>query len=215
MEIIKINQNKLKIMLNKSDMEQYNLSQEDMDYADSTTRQAIKHILQDISLQTGFEYEGSGILVQVFASRAGGCELFVTREKTKAPFGSDNNSEIYSEEDDICELCKSENGNAGIHLPALKISLAYSFENLKLLLKVCSVLSSIRCFKESSAYIDQKGNCYLILDNVGMSAHTRLDNLSFLSEFGEPMNIDYCKSYINEHAKPICDSHAVEILGSL
>ena len=78
MELIPINNSKLKIMLDESDMKEYNISDE-ADCANGETRQAIRHILDRARDQIGFNTEGSEIFVQLYTSKRGGCELFVTK----------------------------------------------------------------------------------------------------------------------------------------
>ena len=68
MELIPINDSKLKIMLDESDMKELNICEE-ADCANNETRHAIRTILERAKNQIGFNTEGSEIFVQLYASR--------------------------------------------------------------------------------------------------------------------------------------------------
>ena len=81
MELILISNTKLKIMLDESDMKKYHIGSE-VDCSGGTTRKAIRSLLDRARDQIGFNTEGEEIFVQLYASKRGGCELFVTKCKT-------------------------------------------------------------------------------------------------------------------------------------
>jgi negative regulator of genetic competence, sporulation and motility len=89
MELIVINQSKLKIMLTVPDMQRYELAPGHLDCADAKTRRSFRRIFDDVRMQTGFDTAGERLLVQLYTSRSGGCEIFVTklgmREKEEDP----------------------------------------------------------------------------------------------------------------------------------
>ena len=78
MELILINKNKLKIMLDENDMKKYHIGSES-DCAEGSTRKAIRNLLENAKDQIGFDTDGEEIFVQLYASKRGGCELFVTK----------------------------------------------------------------------------------------------------------------------------------------
>lgn len=79
MELIVINQSKLKIMLTLPDMQRYELAPGHLDCADAQTRRSFRRIFDDARMQTGFDTAGERLLVQLYTSRTGGCEIFVTK----------------------------------------------------------------------------------------------------------------------------------------
>lgn len=79
MELIVISESKLKIMLTAPDMAYYELESARMDCADAHTRAAFRHIFDDARAEIGFDTEGERLFVQLYASREGGCEIFVTK----------------------------------------------------------------------------------------------------------------------------------------
>ena len=79
MDLIKINDNKLKIMLTPVDMQCYALKADELDCGGIETRQAFRNIMDEVRNRTGFDAKGNQIYVQVYPSREGGCEMFVTK----------------------------------------------------------------------------------------------------------------------------------------
>ena len=79
MEVLKISDSKLKIMLTKADMQKYGLHADKVDYNDAPTRRSFFRILDSIKSTHGFDTEGDKVLIQFYPSRDGGCELFVTK----------------------------------------------------------------------------------------------------------------------------------------
>ncbi len=237
MELILISNTKLKIMLDESDMKQYNIGSES-DCAKGSTRKAIRSLLDRARDQIGFDTDGQEIFVQLYASRRGGCELFVTKcaaeeknereliQKIKSPTVSVNASgekgeiarrlpERRSEERAMINL--PEGRSESLPAPREKRSsrIAYSFEDMASLLKVCKILNTKSMRAESSAYKDDSGGFYLLLTDTGTSAYSRLDALTFITEYGRRENPDCLISYISEHGSVICGKNAVGILAKL
>ena len=63
-------------------------------------------------------------------------------------------------------------------------------------------------------FADDEGKYYLLLLDVGMSAYSRLDKLTFILEYGRRENPDCLLSYVNEHGKVICREKAIETLSN-
>ena len=79
MELIVISPTRLKIMLTEPDMRRYALSADTAGCADGETRRSLRRLFDDARKETGFETEGARLLIQLYASRTGGCEIFVTK----------------------------------------------------------------------------------------------------------------------------------------
>lgn len=89
MEMIRISGDRIKIMMSREDMETYSLSCECMDYENEETRHALRSILEEASRETGFDAAPGKVFVQVYESRAGGCEMYVTRLPEKEAEGEE------------------------------------------------------------------------------------------------------------------------------
>ncbi len=78
MEFLVISANKLKIMLDKSELENFGLDKEDIDYSDSEVRNSFWNILDIAEHKCGFNCKGEKILIQFYPSKSGG-EIFITK----------------------------------------------------------------------------------------------------------------------------------------
>ena len=220
MELIPINESKLKIMLDESDMKEYNIGSE-ADCANSETRLAIRHILDRAKTQIGFNTEGSEIFVQLYTSKGGGCELFVTKStlatntpvtpsappEKKAKKRSDAPVQKSLPDTHVLPPQAAPKGKRGDTCKNV-----YSFDNIKELCRVCGLIATRDISSLSSAYKGDNGLYYLILEGDGIREYSRLDKLTFIREFGEK-EIGYdVYTYLSEHASIICKSNAVNIL---
>lgn len=234
MELILISNAKLKIMLNENDMQKYHIGRES-DCAQAATRKAIRSLLDCARDQIGFNTDGEEIFVQLYTSKHGGCELFVTKCQAEAPadeLPAPVKNPVLSEESAREKKLKKqvslpdlpEKRGAAVKvfdksdkkLPHAKEDrrsrIAFSFANLSDLLRVCRTLHSYRVSIDSKAFTDEDGNYYLLLLGTGMSAYSRLDRLTFIAEYGKRENPDCLVSYISEHGKTICNEAAIETL---
>ena len=218
MELILINDCKLKIMLDEQDMAEYNIQSEG-DCSQFETRKAIRDILDRAREEIGFNTEGAEIFVQLYSSKRGGCELFITKSIT----ASSPPAEIQEKKNkrkDTQKAVRSEVGEAlsvrrSTPVPSRRIDggkLAFSFSSLTDICAVCRRLDQGDDVPESRALRDGDGNFYLLLWGTGMSAYTRLDRFSFIAEFGVRERFDDLNTYLDEYGLVICPDKAVQTL---
>ncbi len=214
MDLIKINENKLKIMLTPVDLQCYDINTAEMDYTQEETRQAFRHILDEARDRTGFDAGGNRIYIQLYPSREGGCELFITKLGVLCTLG---------EGEDGVPLTKHGNSGVGRTLPIPRPqqerergrSVAFVFEKLDHLLTVCRRLSARAYPGGSAAYRGEEGRYFLLLSERGGNRISGIIDraaLSLISEYGIQQNADAIRLYIREHARPICESRAIEHL---
>ncbi len=215
MELIRINDNKLKIMLTSHDMKNYALDAQTLSCGTEETRRAFRSILHDAGVGSGFEEGKDKIYVQYYPSREGGCEMFVTK---LALVGNDT-PKSHSETAAKPSAALIANVKEQAAPPSV---LAYRFGTLPLLLHACrhvgKVIAPTRNKSTSAAYRDDCGKFYLTLDPASLSyrsddEYTTLTHL--LGEFGTACPGRDLRSYIAEHATPLCRTHAIETLGEL
>ena len=235
MELILISNTKLKIMLDESDMRKYHIGNES-DCADSGTRRAIRNLLERAREQIGFNTEGEEIFVQLYTSKRGGCELFVTKsqaseetlpieERLKSPIAAKETADRQRHPSSrLPDKRTPEPRTEALPAPTAERTasndhkcsrIAFSFKRAEDLFAVCKALARLEALPESRAFADDEGNFYLILICAGMSAYSRLDKLTFILEYGKRENPDCLLSYINEHGKIICAERAIETLCNL
>ena len=103
MELILISNSKLKIMLSAEDMKKYNIECD----GTSALRQGFRPVLERAHDDCGFDIESGRLLVQVFPSRTGGCEMFVTRVAlSDGGDGRDASVCIFETMQDMIALCR-------------------------------------------------------------------------------------------------------------
>ena len=213
MEFILINENKIKVMLSASDLEDFEIEAKDLDYANTDTKRLFWDVLSRAKHSTGFDTDGQRVLVQLYPSRHGGCEMFVTKIGLLGTTNSCTENEgtkepIISEK--ITVKAKGEKNKL-----TKKALLAYGFEKLELLISVCRNLCELGYNGESSAYLGENEKFYLFITEPDQKGYLGLDKYSFINEFGTFENRDATKLYLSEHGRAICKRDAVSRLSKL
>ncbi|MBO7303511.1 MAG: adaptor protein MecA [Clostridia bacterium] len=196
MEYILINDSKLKVICEKCDLAPYGISADTLEYGDASARKFIEETLKKAKNDLGFETERHRILIQLFPSSDGGCEIFISK------LGA-----IESEDTRKIEVSQK---------PLTKKRL-YFFEKLDYLIEVCKRLSFLPPCKISSAYYLDSLGYYLYFeteDSDGLSAHgiDTLDEYSFILEYGDPKSVKLELPMLCEYARSLCAECAVEAL---
>lgn len=183
MELIIISKNKIKLMLTSEDMAAYQ----------GNTREMLREIITDAHEKCGLIPYCGKILVTMYQSREGGCELFVTGLEEQTTVMKMNSAE----EKTLTEYKRYVFRDRHV---------IYSFSSLDCMLKCCLGLLQMNYDGSSAAYVDKtKQRYYLALDCETYIAGENLGSLC-------PNQIYY---YINEHCDIICADGAAEVLGKL
>ena len=193
MELILINEKKLKIMLSPEDMKEYEIDPESVDYDRTETRRAFWSILDEAKHRTGFDAASERVYIQLYPSREGGCEMYVTKVGL------------------LPSSCQTQ--KKGMLRVASERTLAYRFDELSLLLRVCRQLLSIGFSSPSEAFCDGEGSYYLYIS--GVRGFALPESLNFISEFGTSEEPEKLRGYIDEYGKTLCKENAIKTLGTL
>lgn len=141
MELIIISESKIKLMLTRDDMARYS----------GTTKEILKGIMDDAKVKCGCTGLGGRIFVQMYPSKGGGCELFVTRLE-------DRRNTAMSEDRVLTDYRKYIFNERGSHI-------IYRFETMNALLAACCGLQKLGYSGSSPAYRDPSdGKLYLLLE---------------------------------------------------
>ena len=213
MELIRIGDSKLKITLTSDDMTAYELDCDTMDYDNTETRKAFWNILDHAKHATGFDAAGDRVFVQLYPSKKGGCEMYITKLGMIC---------AEKREGERTRLSPTHSSHAP-HTPPLPSPVskaygerdrmgAYRFERMGDLLCVCRRLASCGYTDHSSAYHDDKKRYFLLLKERTNAFGIPDGAFSFITEFGTPENAEYVRLYISEHGSPICIGDAVATL---
>lgn len=210
MELIRISDRKLKIMLTPTDMCHFDLNADNFGEDSAKMHRAFRLLLHEVREQIGFEADDTHISVQYFPSREGGCEMFI--------------SNLQSEEGDRTSLAlptQSQNPKQSLGLRPLRKGdggfrkeCAYRFEVLCHLLRACRRLFEIGYICDSSAYKDERGAYFLLLSVLSPSPFSTPEELDFIVEYGTVENAALLRLYVREHASLICTG-AIEQLSAL
>ena len=203
MELIPINDSKLKIMLSYEDMTHYKLNADNMSYSDEETRNALKAIFRDVKTRSGFDADTQKTYIQLYPDKKGGCEMFVTKLDGEKSAALHKQSKPQKKKDVSKELsCPREN-------------YIFSFDSLEHLIKVCRRLDKCEMKIQGSAYKDSDGKRYfLIIYGVNQLSFFSLDEFSFIGEFAKRQNSEYSWMYIKEHCEEICALDAISTLAT-
>ena len=202
MEFIRINESKLKVMLSKNDLEEFDIKTDELDYSNTETKRMFWDIIGRAKKSVGFCCDGVRVLVQLYSSRDGGCEMFVSKLENISSSIDDGNSQS------LCYKPLYKKGETECRTGA------FSFERLEWLISVCRRLLGIGYSEESSAYAGEDGKFYLFLGGLDATGYFAVDEYSFISEYGSAENTEVIKRFLTEHGSVICTSDAVKILSA-
>ena len=195
MELIRISDSKIKIMLNAEDMAHYAITSELLNYENTETRRVVWQILDEAKQKTGFGAASDRVLIQVYPSRSGGCEMYVTKVPPSLPHPAEERGAPRHE------------GKRAL----------YAFSCLSDFLHACRQLSCREGVLESTAYVTQEGSYYLLIEEGGAESLPGFAPVySPAEEYGERMKNSGARlAYIKEHATCLCENGAVERFASL
>ena len=203
MELIVIGESRLKIMLTGEDMARYRLEEpaasgQGGDTVTPHTREVLRHIFADAREEIGFDTEGERLFVQLYASKGGGCEIFVTK------LGGAGETEL------LKRIKQEESAMQGERERTVCLRVG----SLSDLTALCRRLTDAGFRGNSRLYIGAEADAawYLTLGLVeDDKGRTRFP---FLWEYGEEMAVG-CEFYLSEHGKRICPRGAVEVMARI
>ena len=193
MEHIIISPGKLKLMLTKSDLDKYALDAASMDSEDTLTRQAFRTLLADVKRVSGFDTSNDKVFIQLYPSRDGGAEMYITRLTTPE---------------------QSTQTDA-----AVKITGVYKFASLSLMLEACSKIRSTAMPNSSSAW--HEGSEYYLITEECLSYKEFVDTKNkggvgeLLGAYSKAMTSPIAVPYVREHCECIVERDAVAVLSKL
>ncbi len=244
MELIVISESKLKIMLTAPDMAHYDLESARMDCADAHTRAAFRHIFDDARDRIGFDTEGERLFIQFYASKEGGCEIFVTKlgdgaSSFPAPDADPDTDEdppvlavaagemtegerallkrVYNCEEEVDGMTEASYGDKRLPTPGSREAVL-QFNRTEDLLAVCHRLLREGYRGRSTVYIAESGHMtdwYLFLSVPDVTLYRLPRRFAFLTEYGREVNPEGLPLYLSEYGRCIREGDAAEVLGRL
>ncbi|MBR2944961.1 MAG: adaptor protein MecA [Clostridia bacterium] len=190
MEIMKITDTSIKISMRAEEAQEYNLN-EQCELDAKEMKKSFARILNKAKREVGFKYAGENIVAEIFSSKDGGYEIFIS---------------CITEEE---KMYKEKVDDTTQKRP--KQQLIYSFEALESLLIVAVRLETMGGFSRSSAYYDKNARkYYLTIEDVSKKGL----RLAFINEYARQVKSSTL-CYIKEYCQCILEGDAVPVLSSL
>lgn len=187
MEFKIVNENKLKIILTNEDMASMDITYEEMEDKDTNTKRVLWEIFDKAKRVTGFDAAADNTYVQMYDRKSDGCLIFVTKL---------NQQNTY------------EKRYKKLYTGIKKRRLLYMFDNSETLSEVCKQLMFIGYNGKSDIFANNEKYFLYIEDN-------REQALDLISEYGCLINNPFFSFYLDEHAKKILSSDAVQVFSKI
>ena len=203
MELIRINDRKLKIMLTPSDMTHFEMNAQRLGEDTEQMRKSFRMLMKEVRRKIDFELDDRRVSVQYFPSREGGCEMFVS-----CSLKEDKKRALAILPESLLPIKQQEKNDQ------YSREIVYKIPGMEDLLGVCNRLQRGNFKGKSFAYRDERNGYYLHLIFQTKSPFSLPEEIAFLSEYGIACNVAQTKIYISEHAKLVSEK-AVEELSAL
>lgn len=207
MEILKISKTAIKFSLTREELSLRGLSAEALDKTTTGAKRLIWELMDRARVEQGFDCGDARLLVRVFPSRDGGCELFVTSEK------EEERKENEEEEERNDERARS--------LPRAVLLLPESDEAL---FSLCRRMKASGFRGKSELFADEQNRLLLLFEPFGrLPSYIREQRekrtaraFSFVGEYGTVFAAsEERRAYLAEHARSVCGKNAVETLSRI
>lgn len=186
MDVELIDKSHLKISLQKSDLQHYNITFESLSYESDRTRGLIKEILIKASNLTGFSYMRCRLLIEVYPDFDSGCIILFTK-------------------------LRKLNSIKRLKLKAGSRSMIFCFDNADDLMFCIERLYNDRKLYENSSLYLLSGKYYLaVTAKIGTGRRAYLT----LSEFAS-INCSQNENYYTERGKLLCKDDVFNKIGAL
>ena len=202
MELILISESKLKIMLTADDMESNGISEELLTYGEKDVRKIFEGILEQAKQKTGFDSSTGRLVIQVYPSKDGGCEVYFIRKPEGEKYtGAKEKTPVQRKKKEYC---------------------VYLFDGISDAVAVCTLLKKCGYTNESALYTDKRKNgerrYYLVLqEEIPANDRSRkrksIAKSDLAAEYGTRFGGKEAMLYIAEHTEPLLTSNAVEAVG--
>ena len=196
MELILMGDSRLKVMLSAEEVRRFALDLEAGEMSGREAKAALRDLFDEIRRQSGFDAYSERLLVQLYPSKGGGCEIFMTKlgKRERETTG------------------KGSVGEIGL-APELRAVL-FRFQGIGDLLSVCRQLGRVGYDRLSTVYLADDDRYYLVLQE-GARGGSRPSELAFVEEFGERRGGATALAYIKEHGRCLVSGDAVGRLAPL
>ena len=196
MDVLKISDTKVKIMLTRADIKKFKLDAEKVDYNDAKTKNRIWEILDHVKKHHGWSCENNKLLIQFYPSKDGGAELFVTKLEGL----SQKNERTLARSREVTLLDSKR--------------MIYGFKNFEDLLRASRIIRDSKRIRSSELFYDESEGYFLEITERGESDCASISELDIMLEFSHTVPKELFP-YITEHYDKLTHGNAVEQLAKL
>lgn len=111
MEFTNLGKLSIRIKLEASDMDKYGVTYEDMDYKNARTKHIIWELLDKARQSANFDTDGKKLHIQIFPSKQGGCELYISKISARSEYFDEKNYRFSSLESALSALVYLKNAD--------------------------------------------------------------------------------------------------------
>lgn len=190
LELIMINSDKIKIMLTHEDMTKYNINMLSQTHTGNAIKEAFYEVLSDIKSRTGFDTLSKKNILQVYPSRDGGCEVYITKT--------------------VRDIKQNDNLPLTGQIKHIYQHTIFCFEKAEDLIDGCRILRINGYNKKSRLYI--YSDLYYLVLELEMKSPNKSDELTFLLDFAKRYNSESGEAFLKEHGRLLIKENAVKLL---
>lgn len=198
MEFIVINSDKLKVILSEEEMVEYDIHPDKFDYSDNVSKNVLRSVLDKALSEAGFDSRKTKLFVQMFSSKAGGCEIFISKIERQN-----------------CSTYETDYNISRKHL------ICYIFLDFKTMCNLCLRIKETERNYKTSLYSDNETKYCLLFtknDHIPSYLSCECDDQfypPYLCEYGNAVESEIkFLDYLNEHYNCIISEDAVEKIAS-
>lgn len=189
MKVTKINENQVRCVINKDDIKSRNTNIIELFHNREKMHSLFSDMMEEVSKEYGDAYQDSGIMMEAIVTFEGSIIVTLTKQGEK---------ELLEKNTDLDE-------NTAY--------IVYSFDNLKIVMEVSSLLKEFK--GRNTLYKDNDNEKYYLVFSKNDKEEIE-DRIYFLNEYGQEENLSKIyMSYLKEHYSIIVKESAVQTLGMI
>ncbi|MDR1150482.1 MAG: adaptor protein MecA [Clostridiales bacterium] len=209
MKIEKINDNQLKILLSKNDLEERDIKVQELAFGTDKTRDLFKEMMNIATSEYDFNVEGSQLMIEAVPVSFETVMIIVTRIDSK------NNIKIKREKEKVDDIAKPKTNNSSTNKKKTdkkNDNFIFEFSSIEDVAYVSRELYNK--FNGDSFLVKYKSKFYLLLHSNEHMSTVNQDELElYMSEYGKRLYDTLISfSYFFEHGEILMDTPALDKL---
>jgi len=218
MDIEKINDDQIKFVLHKSDLEERDISIRDLSYGSEKSQELFREILEEAILHCDFRTDGHvPFVVEAVPMSGESLMIIITRAPDKEAMHSrfdilpiTRNEEKFVEKG----VMKPEEPKPAARAKAEKVTAIYAFESLDTVSTACAGIQKV--YKGGSELVKHESRYYLVLDTSSAAKTAPQPFELGLADFGRKQSASpMARMFLLEHGEVLVRNDAVGKMAAL